>query len=113
MKIEKVYTTILVLVSGILIISLVLSLTQLIYLSLGILLVSSINESLASSIANLWLKFGNIIGAINSKIILSVFFVSIIIPLSIAKRIFVSKEKTDKKTNWVNVNERTNFNNPW
>lgn len=115
MKIEKVYSTILILAIGILIIGLFFSRNELIYLSFGVLFFSSINDNIARFIALLWLKLGEILAGINSKIILSIFFVFILIPMSFSKRFFGTKSKTNKKTNWITggENEKINFSNPW
>lgn len=102
-------------VSGFIIISYLFSSIWLLYFGLGILFGSCINSRIAKKIAELWIGFGHILGAINSRIILSLFFAFILIPLSYAKRIFGTKPKSTIKTNWIKVSEEEiiNFNNPW
>lgn len=115
MKISKEYRTIIVLVSGFIIISYLFSSAWLLYFSLGILFVSSINSRITKRIAKLWISFGNILGAINSRVILSIFFVFILTPLSYIKKLLESTPKRNHNTNWIRVkeDETINFNNPW
>ena len=115
MKINQEYKTILVLVIGFTIISFIFKLKGLFYFSLGVLLISIISNRIAKQIAKLWMDVGKYMGAINSKIILSVFFVFILIPLSYIKRMFGRAPKKNKNTNCIRVkeDETINFNDPW
>lgn len=115
MKINQEYKTILVLVIGFTIISFIFKLKVLFYFSIGVLFISIISNRSAKNISKLWMGIGKYIGAINSKIILSIFFVFILIPLSYLKKIFGPRPKQKKNTNWVRVkeDETINFNDPW
>ena len=115
MIIKQEYKTILVMVIGFSIIGYLFKLKWLFYFSLGVLIISIINNRMANLIADLWMKFGKAIGAINSKIILSVFFVFILTPLAYIKRMFGHTPKQNNHTSWIQVKEeeRVNFNDPW
>jgi len=81
-------------------------------LCFGILMMSS--EKLAIIFSDYWMKFGKFLGDINARIILTIFFLFIINPVSILKKLFGAKDAQNKATNWQEVKEQTiNFKNPW
>lgn len=115
MKIKEEYKTILVLVVGFTVIGFVWKINGLLYFSLAVLFVSIISTRTAKNIARLWMAIGKSMGAINTKIILSIFFVFIVIPLSFIKRLLTPTPKQNNTTNWVRGKEEEtiNFNDPW
>lgn len=115
MKIKKEYVTVLTLTLGFIVIGYLFNLSWLLYLSFGIVILSIFSFHFAKLIADNWMRLGKFLGAINSKIILSIFFVFIIVPLSSIKKIFEKKTKEQQKSNWLKIreNEIINFKNPW
>lgn len=69
-------------------------------------------ESLAILFSKYWMKIGKLLGEINSRIILSVFFVLILAPLSLLKRMF-SSFTNEKSSTWVEENSSVDFTKPW
>lgn len=81
-------------------------------LAMGILLMSF--EKLAILFSDTWMKFGKILGDINARIILSIFFLFIINPLALLKKLFGAKTTALENTNWQEIKEdKVNFKNPW
>ena len=115
MEIKQEHKTILILVTGFTIISFIFKLKWLFYLSIGIFSISIFSTSIAKKIATLWMDVGKYMGAFNSKIILSIFFLFILTPISFIKKILVPTPKQNKNTNWIRVkeDERINFKAPW
>lgn len=70
-------------------------------------------EKLAILFSKYWMAFGKRLGDINSRIILTVFFLLILTPMAILKRIFQKKDKELSKTTWIDVEEKIDFTKPW
>lgn len=78
----------------------------------GVILMSS--EKLAILFSDTWMKFGKFLGDINARIILTFFFLFIINPVALLKKIFGTKEAQTDNSNWKEVQEESvNFKNPW
>lgn len=104
-----------VLATGFIGISLLFKIDQPIYAGLGIMLVTVFSETAGKWIAKTWLKFGEILGNINSKIILSIFFFGILLPVALFKKL-LSFRSTDKTphSNWQSPGEeKIDFTKPW
>jgi hypothetical protein len=110
---EKIYITNIVLAAGLIIFSLLLKIQWLIYIGLAILVLSALSKLLAEWIAKSWLALGKLLGAINSKIILSLFFILILVPTSLLRKI-LSKSTSNKQSSWqVQKKEDFDFTKPW
>lgn len=76
----------------------------------GVLLFSS--DKLAILFSEYWMKLGKLLGDINSRIILSIFFILLLSPLAFIKRIFSSSPKNIHST-WLEENQDIDFTKPW
>ena len=78
-------------------------------LGLLIFLISSINPFLLRKPYIIWIKIGNILGDLNSKVILGLFFYIFITPFSILRNIvkFFFLEKYNKRSFYKKVNKNT------
>jgi len=101
MKQDKahVYSTIIVLAAALLAVHFLFQIKYLDYASLALMLISIIFFPAARLISKGWMKFAEVIGAINSKIILSVMFYLILTPIALIYRL-VNKDvlRLKKKT---------------
>ena len=88
MKREKVLETILVIVAGILIISLISKIKALNIVALGLLVLTLVSPFAAEKIAWLWFKLAHIMGRINTFILLFVIFYLFLTPLAFIFRLF-------------------------
>jgi hypothetical protein len=79
-------------------------------LVLGIVLFSF--EKLAILFSDSWMKLGKFLGDINSRIVLSIFFLLILSPMALLKKIFNANKKEGHST-WVEESEEVNFTKPW
>lgn len=84
------------------------------YVGLFIGVASFSFEGFAIKFADLWMKFGKLLGNFNAGIILSVLFLFLLTPISFLKRLFEKKPSKDSNTSWVEVeNDLVNFDKPW
>ena len=85
-----------------------INLTALIF-GLLIFLISSINPFLLRKPYVIWIKIGNVLGDINSKVVLGLFFYIFITPFSILRNIvkFLLSEKYNKRSFYKKVNKNT------
>ncbi len=59
-------------------------------------------------------KTFSFIGAVNSRIILSIFYLGILFPISLLKRIVTKRDKVKKDTKWINtIDKNYNFKELW
>jgi hypothetical protein len=80
---------------------------------MSILFLSLVSETIARYIALGLNKLFGFIGAINSRIILSIFYLGILFPISFLKRIVTKKDKV-KNTKWINTIDKSyNFKELW
>lgn len=72
----------------------------------------SIYPPLARVISKVWMTIGRTLGWINTKILLTIFFIIVIIPISLIHRLF--KRKSDFFAGkWKDAEPGTNFAEPW
>lgn len=110
---EKTYITNIVLASGLIIISLLFKIQWLVYVAIAVLVLTALSKTIAEWIALAWMGFGKVLGKINSTIILSIFFLCILFPTSVLKKI-LSKTKKKETSKWIDINsEQINFFKPW
>jgi hypothetical protein len=113
---EKIYSTNLVLAAGFIIISLVFKkLDFLLYVALGVMVLTTMSDFLGLWIAKAWMGFGKILGNINGKIILSLFFFILLVPIAFLKKIIVKKETENSNSNWqmLEKEEAVQFDKLW
>ena len=87
------------------------SLNYLLYVALGLGVLAYSSEWFASRFAQAWMQLGKWLGRINGTIILSVFFILILLPLSLLKRLFT--KNGNNLTNWIKADSDINFEKPW
>jgi len=87
-KREKVLETILVIVAGFLAISILFSIKTLMYIALVLLGVTILSVQLSEKIALFWLRLANILGKINSFLLLSAIFYLLLTPWAFIYRLF-------------------------
>jgi hypothetical protein len=78
--------------------------------AVGVLLLSY--EPLAKLFSKYWMALGKFLGDINSKIILSFFFLFILTPMALLKRVISSKYDC-KSSTWITVEQAPDFTKPW
>ena len=90
MKREKIFETILVIIGGLMVLFLILNIKHqyLLVISLGLIVCTLISNYLGEKIVWLWFKLGKILGYINSKILLSIIFYTILFPISLLYKLF-------------------------
>src|SRR5688572_19397457 len=81
------YKNILVICMGLIIVGLIIDRTVFTYIALGIGVVSLISLFVADKILALWFKIAMILGAINSKVLLSVIYFLVLLPLAMVNRL--------------------------
>lgn len=70
-------------------------------------------EGAAILFVKYWMKFGKLLGDINAKIILSLLFVLILVPVALLKKITAVKTE-ETLSNWKSIsNEAVDFTKPW
>lgn len=69
-------------------------------------------EAFAVFFAKWWMKLGKFLGNINSRIILSVFFLLVLTPIALLKKL-VSTSKNEGKSTWQDTNSEIDFTKPW
>ena len=84
---RQTYQTIIVLALACLVFQFAFEAEFLIYVSAGLLLAGLLSRWLADKIAWVWLKFSEILGAVNGKIILGFVFFLVLTPLSFFYRL--------------------------
>jgi hypothetical protein len=82
------YKTILVIVTGLLVIAYIFELSWLSKTAILIGLVSIFIPIVAKGIEWVWLKFAHVLGWINSKILLSLIFFLFLLPIALLSRLF-------------------------
>ena len=92
----------------------------LLYIALGLLGVSIFIKPLGKLIANAWLRFSFLIGTVNSRILLTLFFYILLTPLAVIRRLFghdlLLLEKPGKDSCWKTVDkefDKTNLEKTW
>ena len=88
MKGDSVYKNVLIIVTGLLTLNLIFNWVYLLYAALLISLLSLIIPKLAVLIVKLWFKLAEVLGWINSRILLSLVFYFFLLPIAIIYRLF-------------------------
>ncbi len=83
----KVYQGILAMITGFVVLFLIFNKPWLIYLAASIGMVSVFSEKAAGFIYKYWMKLAQILGTINSKILLTIIFYLFLTPLSFLYRL--------------------------
>lgn len=82
------------------------------YVPAGLAALSALYLPAGRHVARLWEKFGRFLGKINSRILLGLFFIFVIVPFSVLYRLGRKKNTTDCLWNEVGP-QRTDFNKPY
>lgn len=86
---EQNLRTLIVLASGLLVLFFVFHLPWLLWIALAVLAIAVFSDWLSAKVAWLWLKLAEILGKINSRILLSLVFFVFLVPLALLRRLFV------------------------
>lgn len=84
--------TILVIVTGLVLLGLVFKNNALIWAGIVISIVSMLSVKIESLIIHAWMKLAFVLGWINSRILLTIIFYLFLVPLSLLKRLFSSQD---------------------
>lgn len=84
---DKTYNTILVIVTGLLVFYLIFENEWFVYSAVSIGVLSLLSAKIAELIVKAWFGIAQVLGYINSRIILSVIFFLILFPLSLLSRL--------------------------
>ena len=111
MKNEKTdHKTILVIVIGLLVISFIFKIYNLVYIATGIGFLSLLSDKLSEYIIYIWMKIAEILGWINTRILLGLVFYIFVFPFSIIFKMITKNplalKKTGKETNYVARNHK-------
>ncbi|MDW3194056.1 MAG: SxtJ family membrane protein [Cytophagales bacterium] len=117
---QQDYKTVLVMVLGLLIIAIWREWTWLTYTSIGIGLAAVISNRILTLIVKGWFGLAKVLGYINSRILLTVVYVLILMPLAFLSRMFGNNSVQLKKKNGESYFETRNhkyvkadLENPW
>lgn len=99
MKQENNSKTILVIVIGFALLSLLFKNTYLFYFSIGIGVLSLISSTIESGIIWVWFKIAEVLGWINTRIILSLVFFVFLTPIALLKKLLSFKKDPLKLKN--------------
>ncbi len=95
---ERNLETILTISTGLAILYLIFDIKLLLFIAIGFSIVGLFINSISGKITSLWLKLALLLGAINSKIILSILFFVILVPTAYIYRLF-NKDTMQLKRN--------------
>jgi hypothetical protein len=113
MKTEKVYETNNAIVLGFIIIGYLFNFFWCYYIAISVLSISVFSAFGAKKIAQFWLYIGKILGYINSKIILGLFFFLLLMPFALIIRFFMKKKNAIKTSNWESNHQHLDFTKPF
>ncbi len=103
---QNPYQVILVLITGFLIIYFIIQKEWLLYLLTGIGILSLTSVFFRDKIVWLWMKLAEVLGFINSRILLGIVFFIILLPLALVRRLFSGfKKEENKKSFYINKNK--------
>jgi hypothetical protein len=94
---EQNVRTLVVLAAGMLVLFFVFHKPWLSWIALAVLLVAAFSDWLSAKFAWAWLKLAEILGKVNSTIILSLAFFVILFPLAMVRRLFVKNAMSLKR----------------
>lgn len=110
-QITKDYQTVLVLSAGLVAIGWYFMIPVLSFLGLVFMVMSASSSRLTTLLAKAWMGIGHVLGAIQSRILLSVIYLFILAPIALLRKAITS---SSKKPTWVDVrHEAVNFKQPW
>jgi len=110
MNLRKIYTDIFIIVAGFAVLGFLSGFVYL-YIVSGAVLLLSVHPRMAYCISHYWKKFGKALGWVNSRILLSIFFVLFITPTALLYR--MRNKKTSPSSNWQNAENEVDFTKPW
>jgi hypothetical protein len=110
-----------VLCAAALVFGLVLKIQALLYVALALLLTGLFVKKLAALITRIWLRFAEVLGSINTRIILSVIFFVILTPIALVYRMihgdFMGLKRREKAVTYFSEREHAyvpgDLTNPW
>ena len=94
---QNKYVTILILTIGLVVLYFIFKVVAFLFLALSIFILSMASGTLAKKIAETWVRIGHLLGAINSKILLTVVFYCLLVPLAFISKIFKKKDELQLK----------------
>lgn len=106
---EKTNEALLVIITGFLLLFIIYQNALFLYISFSIGLTAVFIRPLAKLVAAGWFKLGELLGFVVSKIVLTVMFYLLLMPVALLHNIFnkdVLKLKKGRKTLWVDRNHR-------
>ncbi|WP_421764922.1 SxtJ family membrane protein [Ekhidna sp.] len=117
---KQVYTNILVMLIGLLVISWAFDISVLLYITIGLAILSMI-PVLARQINRAWMKLAQILGWINSRILLTIVYAFILVPLAMISRLFKKDplhiKWNDERSTYYETRDHTfkksDMDNPW
>lgn len=86
---EQNLRTLVVLAAGLLVLFFIFHKPWLSWTALAVLLIAAFSDWLSCQVAWAWLKLAEVLGKINSRILLSLVFFVFLVPLALIRRIFV------------------------
>lgn len=109
---KKPYTDLYIIAAGFGVLTLIFNFPYLLIVS-ALALLSALHPKTAAAVAGAWEKFGKALGWVNSRILLSVFFVVVISPFALFYRLIRRKNKGMLGL-WEDYkNPGTDFTKPW
>ena len=110
-QLTKDYQTVLVLSAGLVAIGWYFMLPALSFAGLVFMVLSASSSRLTALFAKAWMGIGHALGAIQSRILLSVIYLFMLTPIALLRKAITSPAK---KPTWVDVrHEVANFEQPW
>lgn len=110
---KQVYTTNLVIIIGFLLIGFWKDWYWSYAVSALVMLVSVVHFNLAKLVTQLWMMVGKTLGNINAKVLLSLFYFILLLPIAWIKKLFGKKVSVQTNSNWKISSNEINFNNPF
>jgi len=117
---DKELEAILVISSGLLVFHWLFHVEELVYIALGLMIVSLASKYLSSKIVWLWFKLAEVLGFVMSKVLLSLVFFLFLYPISLLFRIFnkdsLGLSKEGKTTYFIERDHQysaKDLENPW
>ncbi len=117
---EQNLRTLVVLAMGLLVLFLVFHKPWISWTALGVLLIAAFSDWLSAKVAWLWLKLAELLGKVNSRILLSLVFFIFLVPLALMRRLFVRNaldlKRPTENTLYKTRNHRyvaEDLENPW
>lgn len=110
---EKMYEAILVIVTGFLVLYFVFNTKLLLIIAVSVGVIGIFVKPLAKILAMAWLKLGDVLGFVISKIVLGIMFFFFLVPIALLHNIFNKNSMRLKNNNtslWINRNHRYQSN---